>query len=765
MSQTITLDATPGLGHQVLHCHQGDVGREVKIAIVSRDGYEVPSGATVKIEATKPSGMGFTITGTVTDNIVTFETTNEMTDECGQFPAQCRISSGDTLIFTSNFLLTVEENAHPDTVVDGSIDQFIPEMTLLVERAETAAATVEDAASLAPRISAAESDIDLLDARIDQIIAPSGSAPSAAEVTDARIGADGVTYSSLGTAIRTQVTDLKSESNGMASYGLHPVTASNVQKGYYNDGTYGSSDAMRALTFSARKGDVFKIECYIEWYDSMALVTEFDSNNTLVSQTHANSSDISTYYVVTGDNTDHIVIIAQVNQNLSKDVTVKKYTNAHVPTRYTEYKELDSTEYTVQSQKWYYFYGNETYNRDDANLIIIPCVAGEKYYIRNYAGFGEMAECAICFASSINPFTVFNKIAISVNTVTETYVEVPSGANYIMVNTTPTSYDLFKKEVSKTFIDATEYEQKTKKVRFLYNSGLGYCFRYKYTPTLDCAFRFKKKDTNQNFGMANIAHLANTGELVKETFDDFTEENNFYSLQSEWLSPYGDLKAVNNADGDFTSGLTGGNHTLGNNVATMTNESITVYVDGIETDVVEDKLYRCDKVEFIVVNNIQACNTVKTDGTGRTVVKEIQHITVTIDNVDVVEDIVFLEECTLASYYFAQQEIFAWQNKMWLMSDSARKSPWVNDLTDYNGSVKGNCIINGWKMHNGNGEYSECVIDSNYGFGNRTLINADTPTAITRSYGKFYSWLIDTKTFQADDTVSLHCHYRFWNQD
>ena len=214
MSQTITLDATPGLGHQVLHCHQGDVGREVKIAIVSRDGYEVPSGATVKIEATKPSGMGFTITGTATDNIVTFETTNEMTDECGQFPAQCRISSGDTLIFTSNFLLTVEGSAHPDTVVDGSIDQFIPEMTLLVERAETAAETVEEAASLAPRISAAESDIDLLDARIDQIVAPSGSAPSAAEVTDARIGANGVTYSSLGTAIRTQVTDLKSDIRG-----------------------------------------------------------------------------------------------------------------------------------------------------------------------------------------------------------------------------------------------------------------------------------------------------------------------------------------------------------------------------------------------------------------------------------------------------------------------------------------------------------------------------------------------------------------------
>lgn len=46
------------------------------------------------------------------------------------------------------------------------------------------------------------------EARIDNIIA--GDAPSAAEIVDARLGADGVTYPSLGGAIRGQVTDLKS---------------------------------------------------------------------------------------------------------------------------------------------------------------------------------------------------------------------------------------------------------------------------------------------------------------------------------------------------------------------------------------------------------------------------------------------------------------------------------------------------------------------------------------------------------------------------
>lgn len=48
-----------------------------------------------------------------------------------------------------------------------------------------------------------------LTARIDEIVAPSGQAPSAAEVTDARIGADNSTYGNLGGAVRGQVRGIQ----------------------------------------------------------------------------------------------------------------------------------------------------------------------------------------------------------------------------------------------------------------------------------------------------------------------------------------------------------------------------------------------------------------------------------------------------------------------------------------------------------------------------------------------------------------------------
>lgn len=52
-----------------------------------------------------------------------------------------------------------------------------------------------------------------LQVQIDQLIAPSGEAPSAAEIENARIGAppESIVYPTLGDAIRGQVTDLKSD--------------------------------------------------------------------------------------------------------------------------------------------------------------------------------------------------------------------------------------------------------------------------------------------------------------------------------------------------------------------------------------------------------------------------------------------------------------------------------------------------------------------------------------------------------------------------
>ena len=122
MAQTINVDVTPSLFQPTLYYHQGDVGRELSIIISSKDGYSIPSGAVAKIQATKPSGFGFSIEGTITGNTVSFSVTETMSDECGKFPAQIEVSNNGVVLFTANFRIVVQRNVHPDWTVDGDME-------------------------------------------------------------------------------------------------------------------------------------------------------------------------------------------------------------------------------------------------------------------------------------------------------------------------------------------------------------------------------------------------------------------------------------------------------------------------------------------------------------------------------------------------------------------------------------------------------------------------------------------------------------------
>ena len=75
---------------------------------------------------------------------------------------------------------------------------------------------------------------DFLNARIDNIIA-GGTAPSAEEVTDARLGADGTVYASLGDAIRGQVSDITNDLDRVI-----PIAPVNTT--FFNNLNYGAPD-------------------------------------------------------------------------------------------------------------------------------------------------------------------------------------------------------------------------------------------------------------------------------------------------------------------------------------------------------------------------------------------------------------------------------------------------------------------------------------------------------------------------------------------
>ena len=126
---------TPDTILPYLKLSQYDVGRE--ISFVMKDGsqeYTVPSGATVKLEGTKPSGLGFTITCTVDGSTATAVTTAGMTDEWGTVVAELVVRQGDNRLGSSNVRFDIERSPHPEGTTDGSAEQIIPALTLLLRQ-------------------------------------------------------------------------------------------------------------------------------------------------------------------------------------------------------------------------------------------------------------------------------------------------------------------------------------------------------------------------------------------------------------------------------------------------------------------------------------------------------------------------------------------------------------------------------------------------------------------------------------------------------
>jgi hypothetical protein len=112
----------------------------------------------------------------------------------------------------SNINAEATARANADATLQNNIDAEATERANAVTAEATARQTADNTLQgniNSEALTRASADSNL-QSQINQIIAPSGEAPSAAEVQNARIGANGVTYDTLGNAIRGQVTDLKS---------------------------------------------------------------------------------------------------------------------------------------------------------------------------------------------------------------------------------------------------------------------------------------------------------------------------------------------------------------------------------------------------------------------------------------------------------------------------------------------------------------------------------------------------------------------------
>ena len=250
-TQYINLDMTPSGVLPVLYCSQYDIGRPLGMVVYNGGEAVDLSTYTCTIEATRSDGTAIAAAVTADGNIGVFVTTATMTNQKDRYPAKMVIvDSAGNRVASLAFVMcvtpaTMDENAEGIEEDKTLYQQYAGTVQILISaikndlltetnRAKAAEATLQEnidseasarAVAITAEASARQAADNALQAninqeaairatqdtslqsQINQLVAPSGDAPSMAEVQNARIGVDGTTYDTLGDAIRGQVTD------------------------------------------------------------------------------------------------------------------------------------------------------------------------------------------------------------------------------------------------------------------------------------------------------------------------------------------------------------------------------------------------------------------------------------------------------------------------------------------------------------------------------------------------------------------------------
>lgn len=198
--------------------------------------------------------------------------------------------------------------------------------------------------------NAAVSQLDtVLNGRIDNIVA-GGEAPSTSEIVDARYGADGVTYHSLGAAIRYQFTDLKSDTVNKLEKANDRVYIGNIVEDKWQQTNGNEYSDVRALYLSAN------VQPNTKYYatgmsvnSSFPLVVMFDEINNVIGtkETSGDYTVINDYGFITPSN------CVKVSVNGIYQTLEEEFKTIYPSLYYVQNKDLDGNdfEYLINSKQ------------------------------------------------------------------------------------------------------------------------------------------------------------------------------------------------------------------------------------------------------------------------------------------------------------------------------------------------------------------------------------------------------------------------------
>lgn len=244
--QNIKLNLVPGGVPPVLNVSQSDSAYDVHFTLYNgAQLFEIPDDVSIQFVEKKRDGNGYDVGATKSaqtgqcyiwmqkqmtavpgDQICELILTNTTGDQIGTANFIMRVEPGpvddDTSFSDSDIAYANQVLSQLGSVAaykeqldaqGNEIDQLNTDLAAEVAARQAADNTLQsNINSEASTRAAADAS---LQSQINQLVAPEGAAPSAAEIENARVGADGTVYPTLGDAIRTQDTQLKNAISGV----------------------------------------------------------------------------------------------------------------------------------------------------------------------------------------------------------------------------------------------------------------------------------------------------------------------------------------------------------------------------------------------------------------------------------------------------------------------------------------------------------------------------------------------------------------------
>lgn len=234
--QDTFLNLIPGACSPEVHLSQYDKGRAIPFKLAEgKSAYSVPDGSEIVVQATKPSGLGFVVPVTFDGDTATMTITETMSNEYGRFPAELSITNNGNRIGTANFVMNIERSPHAEGTIDGDAESLLPELTLLVERVEAAADSVDEDTQ-----TVTEAKAEVLQAKADTLQAKADTLSAKADALQAK--ADAITAKESAEASAQAAAESAQEAED---------TLSEYAKvdGYYEEMAVGSAEQLLSTQF------------------------------------------------------------------------------------------------------------------------------------------------------------------------------------------------------------------------------------------------------------------------------------------------------------------------------------------------------------------------------------------------------------------------------------------------------------------------------------------------------------------------------------